>query len=311
MFPGVGSQHVGMGKEFYHNFDIARETIAEASDVLSIDLARLCFDTTSKEELAGLVNSQAALLAVCVATYRVYWQEIGEYPDFALGHSLGEYSALCCAGVLRFPDALTIVKQRGMLLDETAASMAGLMAWVINLDNRVVERLCLDYSRQGAKVYVSAYDAPTQSSISGPKADIMELGERLVREGAIVYPLNVKGPFHSPYMEAAARQINDWLHCYEYGPAAFPVIANQNALPYPPDRESIISNLSQQLVSPLRWQPSLDYLLKQGVDTAVEMGPDKVLKMLVKNNTSAISTYSLENISDLNGLKESLTALTN
>ena len=232
MFPGVGSQHVGMGKEFYHNFKVARETLAEASDVLSIDLARLCFATGSKEELAGLVNSQAALLAVCVATYRVYRQEVGECPDFALGHSLGEYSALCSAGVIRFPDALLIVKQRGILLNETAAAMAGLMAWVINLDNQVVEQICRDYSRLGPEVFVSAYDAPTQSSISGPRAGIMELGERLVKEGAIVYPLNVNGPFHSPYMEPAARQIKARLHRYEFGPAAFPVIANQNALPY-------------------------------------------------------------------------------
>lgn len=306
MFPGVGSQHVGMGKEFYDNFKVARNTFEEAGDVLSIDLAKMCFETASKEELSGLVNSQAALLAVCVAIYRVYLQEVGAYPDYAVGHSLGEYSALCSSGVLKFADALIIVKQRGIILDNTAAAMDGLMAWVINLDNKIVENLCKDYSKEGEEIHVSAFDAPTQCSISGLRADIMKVGERLVNRGAIVYPLNLRGPFHSPYMKNAAQQMKTLLQQFEYGEPAFPVIANQNALPYEKNRENVITNLSQQLVCPLRWQNSLEYLVNRGIKTAVEVGPDKVLKLIAKNNTPSISTYSLENLKDLEVIKENL-----
>jgi [acyl-carrier-protein] S-malonyltransferase len=134
----------------------------------------------------------------------------------------------------------------------------------------------------------------------------MKVGERLVGRGAIVYPLNLRGPFHSPYMKNAAQQMKTLLQQFEYGEPAFPVIVNQNALPYEKNRENVITNLSQQLVCPLRWQNSLEYLVNRGIKTAVEVGPDKVLKLIAKNNTSSISTYSLENLRDLKEIKEIL-----
>ena len=306
VFPGVGSHHTGMGKEFYENFQVVRDTFEEAGDVLKLDMKKMIFSPEEAPNLNKLENSQAALLTLETATYRLYMAEVGIKPVYCLGHSLGEYSALCCAGVIRLPDALTMVRKRGEILNQVAASMKGIMAWIINLDNKIVENLCKDYSKEGEEIHISAFDAPTQCSISGLRADIMKVGERLVNRGAIVYPLNLRGPFHSPYMKNAAQQMKTLLQQFEYGEPAFPVIANQNALPYEKNRENVITNLSQQLVCPLRWQNSLEYLVNRGIKTAVEVGPDKVLKLIAKNNTPSISTYSLENLKDLEVIKENL-----
>jgi [acyl-carrier-protein] S-malonyltransferase len=306
LFPGVGSHHVGMGKEFYENFKTARDIFEEAGDVLGLDLARLCFNPAEKSKLDRLEISQSALVTVSMAIYRVYAQEIGDMPAHCMGHSLGEYSALCSAGVIRFADTIEIVKQRGIILNEAAAAVDGLMAWVINLDNKVVEQRCREYSEEAREVYVSAYDAPAQSSISGLKQDVIKVGRILEKDGAIVYPLKLSGPFHSPFMKKAAHHIRSLLGQYEYGEPLFPVIANRSALFYEADKENIIDNLSLQLVSPILWQHSVEYMVGRRIETAIEMGPDKVLKHLLKNNTLSIRTYSLENTKDLELLRNSL-----
>jgi [acyl-carrier-protein] S-malonyltransferase len=306
LFPGVGSQHVGMGKEFYHNFNVVRETFNEVSEAIKMDLSILCFNPASQEKLADLVNAQVAILTLSVSVYQVYMQEIGVIPYCGMGHSLGEYSSLCCAGVLQLLNALALVKERGTILKQAASTMEGLMAWVINLDNRIVREVCEDFSHKEQNIYVSAYDAPTQSSISGRAADVRKVGELLVKKGAIVYPLKLSGPFHSPYMKPVIRSIKNLLQQYSFGESIFPVIANRNALPYLEERQSIIQNLSEQLTCPIRWQDSVAYLQKNQVETAVEMGPDRVLKHLVQNNTNTIITFSFRDLKDLKTLQEGL-----
>jgi [acyl-carrier-protein] S-malonyltransferase len=302
IFPGVGSQHVGMGKEFFENFKAARETFEEACDVLKVDFVKMCFSDEGKEELNKLDNSQLALLTVSVATYRVYMKEVGGSPQYCMGHSLGEYSALCSARVIRFPDALAIVKQRGRILGEIAAAHEGIMAWVINLDNKIVEKICGKSLAEGREIYVSAYDAPKQSSISGPRDTVIAVGRELEKEGAIVYPLKLSGPFHSPFMARAGEELKGILEQYKYRESVYPVIANHNAGLYK-DENSVVENLSLQLSKPIRWQASVEYLLKQGVELAVELGPDRVLKHLMQNNTDAIRTFSLGNMKDLKVIK--------
>jgi [acyl-carrier-protein] S-malonyltransferase len=298
MFPGVGSHHTGMGKFFFDHFQVARDTFTEASDILNINIGQMCFSAEEKSRLDQLENSQLALLTVCAAMYRVFAQEINAEPAYCLGHSLGEYSALCCAGVMKFADALEIVKQRGRLLNSVASTMDGIMAWVINLDYKIVERICRDYSKPGKELYVSAYDSSTQSSISGYKESVFSVGRLLEKEGAIVYPLKLSGPFHCPLMAPAADQIKSVLQEYQYEQPIYPVIANRNVQLYD-GRESVVDNLSQQLVQPIRWRDSIEFLIKKGIKTAVEIGPDKVLKHLMKNNTDAIHVYSFENEKDL------------
>lgn len=302
MFPGVGSQHVGMGKEFYENFPVVKDTFAEAGDILEIDMAHLCFSETAKEELHKLENSQFALLTMGVATFRLFMAEIGERPQSCLGHSLGEYSALCSAGVLTFHDALKIVKQRGKILNEIAMTQEGIMAWVINLDNQVVEKICRRQLKENWKVYVSAYDAPKQSSISGIKDHVLQTGRMLEKEGAIVYPLKLSGPFHSPLMKAASDEFKSVLQQYTYNKPVYPVIANYNAGLYE-GNDGVIDNLALQLMSPIRWQDSVNFLIKEGINIAFELGPDRVLKHLLQNNTDLIRAFSIGNMKDLEKVK--------
>jgi [acyl-carrier-protein] S-malonyltransferase len=302
MFPGVGSQRPGMGRDFYQQFKVARSTFEEASDVLGEDMVKRCLDPAEKKTLEKLESSQTALLTVSTATYRVYMQEIGKAPHYCLGHSLGEYSALCSSGALLFKDALHVVKERGKILSEAAATMAGIMAWVINLDFHTVKKLVEENHGQGPKVFISAYDSPSQSSLSGPREEVIKIGRKLEKQGAIVYPLKLSGPFHCPLMAEPAEKIKSVLQNVTCYPLRYPVLANRNAALY--TRETIMDNLSLQLSHPIRWHASIQYLLKQGVTRAIEMGPDKVLKHLMKNNTTAIHTYSLENVNDLKTLKK-------
>ncbi|NIM15442.1 MAG: acyltransferase domain-containing protein [Candidatus Aminicenantes bacterium] len=304
MFPGVGSQYPGMGKQFYDDFSVFREAIDEASDVLGRDIAKMCFLEPDKEELSKLENAQLTILAFSVGIFRVYMQEIGIEPGFCLGHSLGEYSALCCSGVISFADALELVRQRGMIIGKISEPLDGTMMWVINLEKEKVEKVCKEVSKgedNEGTVFVSAYDTPTQTSISGRKDVVMTAARRLEQEGAIVYPLMFSGPFHSPLMEEAARQMKTVLQQFTFGDPIYPVIANRNARPYE-GKESVIDNLSLQLVSPIRWQDSIDYVTAQEITIAIEMGPKDVLKFLLKKITQTIHPFTIDK--DLETLKE-------
>lgn len=298
VFPGVGSQYTGMGKSFYDKFKVVQDAFEEASDTTALHLADLCFSPQQEKQLSRLEYSQLALLTISTAAYRLLQQEVGIPAQYALGHSLGEISALCCAGIIRFSDALSIVQQRGVLINETIAALDGTMAWVINLEGALVEAICRTYSSEGKAVFVSAYDSPNQTSISGHTPAIMEVARKLEEAGAIVYPLKMSGPFHSPLMQEAAERMEAVVARLEYGTASFPVIANQHALPYT-DKQSVVENLSLQLIRPVRWRPCLEYVIAQGVNTAIEVGPKNVLKFLIEKNTDRIATFSLDTLKDL------------
>jgi [acyl-carrier-protein] S-malonyltransferase len=298
LFPGVGSQYVGMSKTLYDNFKIFKETIEEAGDILKKDLASLCFSKDKKEELDRLEIAQLILLTFSTAAYRVYMQEIGIQPHYCMGHSLGEYSALCSAGVIQFPDALELVQQRGLILKEVSAGIDGTMMWVINLDIKIVEEVCQEASKQGKEIYVSAYDSPNQASISGHTDVLMKAAKELEQKGAIVYPLKLSGPFHSPLMKEASEKMTTVLRQCKYTNPKYPVIANRNAQLYT-DAESVVDNLSLQLISPISWRASVEFLLEQGVNIAVEIGPKNVLKFLMAKNTDAIRVYTTDNQKDL------------
>ncbi len=305
LFPGVGSQYVGMGRSLYDSFKIFKETIEEAGDILKLEMSELFFSPARQAELDQLENAQSALLAASIAVYRVFKQEIGLQPHYCMGHSLGEYSALCAAGVIPFADALRLVRQRGLIVNEVSAALDGTMAWVVNLDWQVVDKLCRQRSRRGEEVYVSAYDSPSQTSISGHTGALMSTARELEKEGAIVYPLKLSGPFHCPLMQGAAEKMVAVLKEYKYEEPQYPVIANRQARPYD-GGASVVDNLSQQLISPIRWQASLNYLIQQGVEIAVEMGPKNVLKFLVRKNTSAIHTYITDKSQDLQSIQAEL-----
>ncbi|SFS44487.1 ACP S-malonyltransferase [Marininema halotolerans] len=280
MFPGVGSHYSGMGQYFYKHFKIAQETFQEASDTLGIDMVSLCMDKSRRQDLNTLEHSQTALVTTSMAAVRVFEQEIGLTPDAMLGYSLGEYTALCASGVIAFADGLKLVHKRGLIVSQYASSIDGTMAWVNNLDPEKVEQLCTEVTQAGEAVYLSAYDTPQKTSISGSLAGIRLAGEKVVERGGIPIPLKMSGPFHSPLMKPAAERYREQLVGIKIHSPKVPVIANRNGLPYG-DRESVLDNLSRQLVEPVRWLDSLQYLLDGGMRIAIEMGPKDVLKYLL------------------------------
>lgn len=303
VFPGVGSQYVGMGKVFFDNFPVFRQTFAQASDILAQDLSALCLEDQRKDELFKLDNAQLIVLTFSTAVFRVYMQEIGIPPQFCMGHSLGEYSALCCAGVFSFQAALELVRRRGQIIGEVSAALDGTMMWVINLEQEKVENICQEVSKENQEVYISAYDSPTQTSISGRSRSLLTAAKKLESLGAIVFPLKLSGPFHSPLMARAAREMRAALQDHEYQAPLYPVIANRSAQPYQ-GKGSVIDNLSLQLVSPIRWRDSVEYVLHQGIETAVEIGPKDVLKFLLRKNTDRIQSFAIDNEADWQALKE-------
>jgi [acyl-carrier-protein] S-malonyltransferase len=222
-----------------------------------------------------------------------------------MGHSLGEYSALCAAGVLSFPQALELVRRRGEIIKEVSAALDGTMMWVINLEVEKVVEICGAVCAPGNEVYVSAYDSPAQASISGRSAAVKTAARQMEQAGAIVYPLKFTGPYHSPLMAGAAARMAEVLGQYRFAEVQYPVIANRTARPYE-GKSSVAQNLAQQLVSPINWRNSIAYVLEQGVKIAAEIGPKDVLKFLAKKNSDRLDAFAVDKDEDWNLLKQRL-----
>ncbi|KNY24965.1 ACP S-malonyltransferase [Pseudobacteroides cellulosolvens] len=304
LFPGQGSQYVGMGKKLAEQFHAVREVFEEANDVMGFDLKRLCFEG-SMDELTRTENTQPAILTVSVAACRVYMQEIGIEPYYCAGHSLGEISALTCAYAIEFHDALKIVRRRGELMKEAAAAGLGSMAAVSGIDKAELQKICDRYTFRENVAVISNYNSPDQTVISGHKAAIYEINEHLQGLGAKVVPLKVSAPFHSPLMQKAADKFEMELAGYKFGDLKYPVISNTNALPYE-GKASIASLLKAQITRPVQWVESMEYLRQHEMEIAVELGPGTVLRNLMSKNTPGIKTFSFDKEDDTEELKKVL-----
>lgn len=294
LFPGQGSQYTGMGKALYEQYAVARETFQEASDVLGIDMQQLCFHGSNKE-LMSTENTQPAILTASVAAFRVFSEQFGIKPDYCAGHSLGEFSALTCAGAIAFGDALRIVRRRGILMGEVSG---GAMAAVTGLTQEVVEEECRRSSGDGLSVVISNLNAPQQIVISGHRQAIEQVKEALTAAGGEVIPLRVSAPFHSPLMESAAVQLREELERYSYSSLQFEVLSNVTAGPYAADGSGIIGLLTEQMTSVVKWSQSVKLLEEQGVTHAIELGPKTVLRNLMGKNKVGIRSYSFDNEAD-------------
>lgn len=303
MFPGVGSQYPGMGIDFYKQFKIFRDIFAEASEILSLDLKSICFEISNKDKLSQLENAQSSILTLSYALHKILESEANIKADFCLGYSLGEFSALACAGAIKFSDALLLVKERSRIINDVIQSKNGTMMWVINLDHDIVQSVCNENIEDNQKVYISAYDTPTQTSISGNKDLVLKVARQLEKKGGLIYPLKMAGPFHCVLMQKAALEMKDILKQFQYQSPLCRVIANCNALPYDGSK-CVINNLSHQLMTPINWRQSINYLEKQGVKTAIEIGPKDILTYLLKKNTKNIRGFTFEKPGDLKSLIE-------
>lgn len=303
VFPGQGSQAVGMGRSLAEAFAGAAARFAEASRVLGFDLARLCFEGP-EEALALTANTQPALLTASLAALAGLEQR-GVTPDFVAGHSLGEYSGLVCAGALDFTDAVRVVRKRGELMQEAAPVGAGAMAALIGLEVEAVEAVCGQAARSGV-VEVANLNAPGQVVIAGERAAV-ELAVVLARaRGAKrAIPLPVSAPFHCRLMRPAAERLREVLATVRFRDLKVPCVTNVDAAPIRTGGEAADA-LVRQVAAPVRWVEVVERLVREGVDTFVEVGPGKVLTGLIRRISPVTRTFAVE---DLAGLETAAAAL--
>ena len=242
--------------------------------------------------------TQPAILTTSIALYTAF-SEGGIVPDLVAGHSLGEYSALVAAGSLNFADAVRIVHQRGNFMEEAVPAGKGAMSAVMGLDREALERVCREVSREGRVVEPANLNAPGQIVISGHKEAVEEAGERARQAGARrVVPLAVSGPFHSSLMKPAAERLSEALADVTVPDASVPVVANVSARPVTEAR-TIRQSLIDQVASPVLWEDSVRWMMEQGVDTFVEIGPGNVLTGLVKKVNRRVTALSVQDVPSL------------
>lgn len=297
VFPGQGSQYVGMGKDLSAQFPIAKQVFAEADDALGCALSELCF-CGPETELKLTENTQPAILATSVAALRVLETETHLRPAFVAGHSLGEYSALVAVGALRFGDAVKIVRERGRLMQQAVPDGEGAMAVLMGLEMDEVGSLCVE-SSQGEVVSPANFNGAGQVVIAGTKSAVSRAMALAKERGAKrVLELPVSAPFHCQLMQPAAEGLQKILSAVDVQPFSVGVVTNVDA-DVNLDVGRVKSLLSEQAVRPVRWEESVKKLAELGCTRALEIGPGKVLKGLMKRIAPAIETDNFEVPQDL------------
>lgn len=305
LFPGQGSQYVGMGKNFYQTFKVAEDIFAEAGDSLEQDLADICFKAP-REELNKTENTQPAILTSSIATLKVLMQEYGIKPVILAGHSLGEYSALVAAGVISFYDAVRVVRARGKFMQTAVPLGFGTMAAVLGMKNEQLDNICRETtdSARDKIVEPANYNCPGQVVISGHVKAVDEATLKAKNEGASrAVKLPVSAPFHCSLMELAARKLAEKFPAVQVNEPQIPVISNVDAdTNYSIDKTSDL--LIRQVSNTVRWEESMNLMIAQGITRIIEVGPGRVLSGLMKRINRRVKTHTVENVADLKKLAE-------
>ncbi|MBL4581581.1 MAG: ACP S-malonyltransferase [Gammaproteobacteria bacterium] len=293
VFPGQGSQKLGMLADLATSFPVVEETFAEASAVVDKDLWEVS-QLDQNEQLNQTHITQPVLLAASVAIWRVWQAQKGALPSVLAGHSLGEYSALVCSGVLAFGDAIQLVHQRGRLMQAAVGVGTGKMAAIIGFDDAKIAGLC-EQAAQGQVVTAANFNSPGQTVIAGD-FDAVERAMVLCKDAGAkrALPLNVSVPSHCALMKPAAEQLQAELDSVQFNSPQIPVIQNVNAQ-LCEDPSLIKENLIKQLYEPVLWVDSVKYMRARGVEKILECGPGKVLSGLIKRIEPELSCYASEN----------------
>ena len=293
IFPGQGAQTAGMGKDFYEQTETARGVFDEATRLLGFSVPELCFEPNDRLDITEY--TQAAMVTTSIAMMKVFMERTGIRPDVAAGLSLGEYCALAAAGVMSEADAITTVRQRGILMQEAVPAGVGAMAAVLAMDAAAIETVIAPIEG----VQIANYNCPGQIVISGLKEAVETAGEKLKEAGAKrVIPLNVSGPFHSRMLTEAGRKLGEVLEKTEVHTPRIPYVANVTAQ-YVTDAAQVKPLLEQQVYSSVRWQQSVETMLADGVDTFIEIGPGKTLSGFVKKISRDVKVLNIEKMEDL------------
>ncbi|WP_139491843.1 ACP S-malonyltransferase [Brevibacillus dissolubilis] len=294
LFPGQGSQYIGMGIDLCSHFEAALHTFQEASEVVGFDLLHLCTEG-SADQLMKTENAQPAILTASVAAFRVLQAEFSPKPIYGAGHSLGEYTALTCSGALAFADAVRLVHLRGKWMQEAVPAKAGLMTAVTGLDPHVIAEICHEITSSDEIVVVANHNSHQQVVLSGHSSAVIKATQKIEGLGGAAKTLSVSAPFHSPLMTPAAEQMKAVLNSTVFNKMDWPVLSNVTAMPYA-SPEQIPDLLAQQITSPVRWYEIMSYLNHAGIQTIVEIGPKQVLKSLMKQSFPNIESYSMERV---------------
>jgi [acyl-carrier-protein] S-malonyltransferase len=285
-----------MGKEFFENFSVAKEIFEEADDTLHFSVSDLCFKGP-EEALRLTENTQPAVLTTSVAALRVLQAEKGVTPQFAAGHSLGEYSALVASEALAFSQAVKIVRLRGKFMQEAVPVGEGAMAAVLGMEREQVEKLCEEIS-SGEVLTPANFNSPGQIVIAGHSKAVERAIERIKQEGKKAILLPVSAPFHSPLMKPAAERLEKALEEISVNNLKIPVVTNVEAEANT-SKDRVKGLLVAQVSSPVRWEESMRKMIEKGVEQILEVGPGKVLSGLMKRIDSRVETNNIEDLQTL------------
>jgi [acyl-carrier-protein] S-malonyltransferase len=302
VFPGQGSQYVGMGKEIYENFAQAREIFKEASEELGYDIAKLCFEGP-EEELNKTFITQPSILTVSTAINKVMLSKEIK-PSVVAGHSLGEYSALVSAGVLSFREAVKITEIRGQFMQEAVPEGRGLMAAILGLERNIVDEICA--SVKSGYAAPANYNSPGQIVIAGEKEAVEEAMRLASEKGAKkVLTLAVSVPSHCTLMAGTSQRLSELLDKVDFKNPVIPVVNNADAI-FLNDGDSVKKSLIRQLNNPLLWEDSIRAIFDSGIDTFIEVGPKRVLSGLIKRIEPSAKMFNVE---DMKSLENTLTSI--
>lgn len=304
IFPGQASQYAGMGKDLYDNFIVARRTFEEADDTLGFSISKMCFEGAA-EELQLTENTQPAILTISVAVYRTMIAEGFPKPDYVAGHSLGEYSALVAANTLSLSDAVQTVRARGRYMQEAVPVGIGAMAAILGAELSVIEQACKD-AAEGQVCSPANINSNGQVVIAG-NAEAIERACVLLKERGAkrAVKLPVSAPFHCALMKPAQERLTTDLDKITFNALEVTLVTNVDAAPNK-DGDVARESLKRQVSAPVRWLESIEWILSQGVETYVEVGPGKVLCGLGKQIKRDAVWLNVEDSASLNSTKETL-----
>ena len=304
IFPGQGSQFTGMGKDFWENFSSSREVYELAEKTLSKDVSKICFEGPD-EELKKTINTQSAILTTSIAALKALEEKTGLKADFTAGHSLGEYCALYCSGVLTLENAFRAIQKRSELM---AQVQGGAMSAVLGLDENIV-RECVEKAKSFGVIAIANYNEPKQIVITGEDEPIKKANALLSEAGAKrVIPLAVSGAFHSPLMKEAGEKFDEFLNSIPLSDAKIPVVTNVDAQ-ITTAATDFRKKMPKQIYSSVYWTQSIQKMIENGVNTFVEIGPGRVLAGLNRKISSGIKTFNVYDMESLNKTAEELSGI--